>query len=212
MSERARNQARSGCAAASPRAQRRSAPSAPAATTCATAATTSRTSPTHASFEEVAYLLLYGKLPTAPQLDAISRLLAACRDLPPALKDVLERIPATPHPMDVLRTGCLDARHARTRSAHTDGAAPPGSPARRAAVDARLLASLRDHAASASRPRRTSDSRRACAASACTAQADATSTKRSWTRRSSFTPSTSSTPRPSPPASSRRRCRTSTPP
>ena len=57
-------------------------------------------------FEEVAYLLLYGELPTAAQLDAYLQRLQNLRDLPQALKEVLERIPADAHPMDVMRTGC----------------------------------------------------------------------------------------------------------
>lgn len=57
-------------------------------------------------FEEVAYLLFYGELPTAAQLDAYLQRLQGLRDLPQALKEVLERIPADAHPMDVMRTGC----------------------------------------------------------------------------------------------------------
>ncbi|WP_435978443.1 bifunctional 2-methylcitrate synthase/citrate synthase [Psychrobacter sp. DM4] len=57
-------------------------------------------------FEEVAYLLLYGNLPTQSELDEYQAKLKTLRGLPQALKDVLERIPATAHPMDVLRTGC----------------------------------------------------------------------------------------------------------
>src|SRR6476660_6362776 len=60
----------------------------------------------HATFEEVAYLLLRGELPTARQLDAFRTALRARRELPRALCDVLERIPTSAHPMDVLRTGC----------------------------------------------------------------------------------------------------------
>lgn len=56
-------------------------------------------------FEEVAYLLLYGELPNAEQLTAYKSKLKALRDLPQALKEVLERIPANAHPMDVMRTG-----------------------------------------------------------------------------------------------------------
>ena len=59
-----------------------------------------------ARFEEVAYLLLYGELPTLSQLDAYLNKLKGLRDLPLALKEVLERIPADAHPMDVMRTGC----------------------------------------------------------------------------------------------------------
>ncbi|OGT33937.1 MAG: 2-methylcitrate synthase [Gammaproteobacteria bacterium RIFCSPHIGHO2_02_FULL_39_13] len=60
----------------------------------------------HASFEVVAYLLLYGELPTQSQLENYQRTLIALRNLPDALKTVLEKIPVTTHPMDVLRTGC----------------------------------------------------------------------------------------------------------
>jgi 2-methylcitrate synthase len=60
----------------------------------------------HATFEEVAYLLLRGELPSAPELDAFRATLRARRQLPAELCDVLERIPASAHPMDVLRTGC----------------------------------------------------------------------------------------------------------
>ena len=59
-----------------------------------------------AAFEEVAYLLLYGKLPTRAELDAYVARLKKQRGLPQALKDVLERIPAQAHPMGVMRTGC----------------------------------------------------------------------------------------------------------
>ncbi len=58
------------------------------------------------TFEEVAYLLLYGELPTQVQLDAYCKRLQGLRDLPQPLKEVLERIPADAHPMDVMRTGC----------------------------------------------------------------------------------------------------------
>ncbi|KIL05395.1 methylcitrate synthase [Stutzerimonas stutzeri] len=60
----------------------------------------------HCLFEEVAYLLLYGELPNKEQLSAYMKKLQAQRDLPQALKEVLERIPASAHPMDVMRTGC----------------------------------------------------------------------------------------------------------
>src|SRR5471032_2292960 len=59
-----------------------------------------------ARFEEVAYLLLYGDLPNATELAAYMGKLRTLRDLPQALKEVLERIPADAHPMDVMRTGC----------------------------------------------------------------------------------------------------------
>jgi 2-methylcitrate synthase len=57
-------------------------------------------------FEEVAFLILKGHLPTVSELADYKALLKTLRDLPQALKDVLERIPANAHPMDVMRTGC----------------------------------------------------------------------------------------------------------
>ncbi|WP_296044112.1 2-methylcitrate synthase [uncultured Alteromonas sp.] len=57
-------------------------------------------------FEEVAYLILKGKLPNQSELDAYKAKLKGMRSLPQALLDVLERIPADAHPMDVMRTGC----------------------------------------------------------------------------------------------------------
>ena len=59
-----------------------------------------------AQFEEVAYLLLHGKLPNQAELDAYKARLKGMRALPDALKTVLEQIPADAHPMDVMRTGC----------------------------------------------------------------------------------------------------------
>lgn len=57
-------------------------------------------------FEEVAYLILKGKLPNRSELDSYKAKLKSLRSLPQALKEVLERIPASAHPMDVMRTGC----------------------------------------------------------------------------------------------------------
>lgn len=56
-------------------------------------------------FEEVAYLIFFGELPTAEELAAYKAKLKSLRQLPQALKEVLERIPADSHPMDVMRTG-----------------------------------------------------------------------------------------------------------
>ncbi|MBL6688125.1 MAG: 2-methylcitrate synthase [Pseudomonadales bacterium] len=60
----------------------------------------------NARFEEVAYMLLYGELPKADALAAYEQKLTGMRDLPDALKAVLESIPKETHPMDVMRTGC----------------------------------------------------------------------------------------------------------
>ena len=59
-----------------------------------------------AQFEEVAFLLLRGHLPTQLELDVYTNKIKSLRELPKALKEVLERIPADAHPMDVMRTGC----------------------------------------------------------------------------------------------------------
>jgi 2-methylcitrate synthase len=58
-----------------------------------------------AEFEEVAYLLLYGKLPTLAELAAYKQRLRGLRGLPQGLKIALEQLPPDTHPMDVLRTG-----------------------------------------------------------------------------------------------------------
>jgi 2-methylcitrate synthase len=63
-------------------------------------------------FEEIAHLLIHGKLPTREELAAYKRKLASLRDLPDSLRKVLEQLPAATHPMDVLRTavsalGCV---------------------------------------------------------------------------------------------------------
>ena len=60
----------------------------------------------NSTFEEVAYLLFNGDLPTQMQLDKYKEQLSAMRDLPASLKAVLKLIPADAHPMDVMRTGC----------------------------------------------------------------------------------------------------------
>ena len=60
----------------------------------------------NAKFEEVAYLLLKGRLPTQEELSNYIDKIKSLRELPQAIKDVLERIPADAHPMDVMRTGC----------------------------------------------------------------------------------------------------------
>jgi 2-methylcitrate synthase len=60
----------------------------------------------NACFEEVAYLIFHGHLPNQQELDAYRNLLITNRELPSALLEVLERIPASAHPMDVMRTGC----------------------------------------------------------------------------------------------------------
>src|SRR5580698_8870791 len=60
---------------------------------------------THCEFEEVAYLLVHGKLPNATELAAYKAHLISLRGIPVEVKKTLELLPATTHPMDVLRTG-----------------------------------------------------------------------------------------------------------
>ena len=57
----------------------------------------------HCQFEEVAYLIFFGELPTSEQLAAYKAKLKSLRTLPQALKEVLERIPADSHPMTSCR-------------------------------------------------------------------------------------------------------------
>jgi 2-methylcitrate synthase len=56
-------------------------------------------------FEEIAYLLVHGKLPTVAELKGYKAKLKSLRGLPQAVKNALEALPASSHPMDVMRTG-----------------------------------------------------------------------------------------------------------
>ena len=56
-------------------------------------------------FEEIAYLLVHGKLPNVAELAGYKTKLKALRGLPAPLKAALEKLPAAAHPMDVMRTG-----------------------------------------------------------------------------------------------------------
>ncbi len=56
-------------------------------------------------FEEIAHLLVHGKLPTTAELKAYKQKLKALRGLPANVKASLEWLPASSHPMDVMRTG-----------------------------------------------------------------------------------------------------------
>jgi len=60
---------------------------------------------TRCEFEEVAYLLIHGKLPTTAELAGYKSSLRPLRSLPAAVKQALELLPPSTHPMDVLRTG-----------------------------------------------------------------------------------------------------------
>jgi citrate synthase len=65
----------------------------------------------HATFEEVAYLLLHGDLPDAKSLAAFKHRLGAAAQIPGSFIDFLRTIPATASAMDVLRTGCSALAH-----------------------------------------------------------------------------------------------------
>ena len=84
----------------------------------------------HSTFYETAYLILKGELPTPAELDAWKTRLRGLRQLPKPLKEVLERIPANAHPMDVMRTGC----------SFLGNVEPEGDFANQMAVAERLLA------------------------------------------------------------------------
>ncbi len=57
-------------------------------------------------FEEVAHLLVHGTLPTQNELDSYKHKLKGLRSIPDPVKTILEQLPASSHPMDVMRTGC----------------------------------------------------------------------------------------------------------
>ena len=59
-----------------------------------------------AEFEEIAHLIIHGTLPNASQLKSYKDKLRGMRGLPTAVKTILENIPPSAHPMDVMRTGC----------------------------------------------------------------------------------------------------------
>lgn len=60
----------------------------------------------HSTFEEVAYLLIYGQLPTRTELETYIEKLIRLRNISDVLKKILKLIPKNTHPMDVMRTGC----------------------------------------------------------------------------------------------------------
>jgi len=88
-----------------------------------------------AEFEEIAHLLIHGVLPNRAELAAYQAKLKALRGLPPPVRQVLECIPASAHPMDVLRTGCSMLGTCEPEGPLSDSAGT------RDAID-RLLASL----------------------------------------------------------------------
>jgi len=93
----------------------------------------------HATYEEIAHLLVHEHLPDAAGLAAYRARLQKLRGLPAALCAVLEQIPATAHPMDVLRTGCSMLGHLEPEQLPSTGGNAASAPGARAIAD-RLLA------------------------------------------------------------------------
>lgn len=95
----------------------------------------------HAAYEEVAHLLIHERLPRAEELTAYRAKLRSLRSLPQALRTVLEQIPASAHPMDVLRTGTSVLGNLETESLPAAGGTAATVAGAREIAD-RLLASF----------------------------------------------------------------------
>jgi len=95
----------------------------------------------HASYEEVAHLLIHERLPTATELEAYRKRLISFRGLSGPVRAILEQLPATSHPMGVLRTGCSAIGAISPERAPTGSAMPTDLVATREIAD-RLVASL----------------------------------------------------------------------
>ena len=95
----------------------------------------------HATFEEVAHLLIHERLPNATELAAYRAKLANHRGLPAPLRTVLEQIPGNAHPMDVLRTGCSALGTLEPEKLPESGAGAASAPGARELAD-RLLAAF----------------------------------------------------------------------
>ena len=93
----------------------------------------------HATYEEVAHLLVHGRLPSAAELAGYRARLVTLRYLPDPIRVILEQLPATAHPMNVLRTACsaLGALHPEPFPA---GGAGPVDPEIGRAIADRLIA------------------------------------------------------------------------
>jgi len=94
-----------------------------------------------ATYEEVAHLLVHERLPNAAELGAYRRRLQSLRGLPGSVRAVLEQIPASAHPMDVLRTGCSVLGNVEPENLPAAGAGPDSIAGARAIAD-RLLAAF----------------------------------------------------------------------
>jgi 2-methylcitrate synthase len=92
-----------------------------------------------AAYEEIAHLLIHEQLPDQATLTAYRAKLKKLRGLPAPLRTVLEQIPATAHPMDVLRTGCSMLGNLEPEPLPSTGGNAASAPGARAIAD-RLLA------------------------------------------------------------------------
>lgn len=95
----------------------------------------------HASFEEVAYLLVHEHLPSRAELDAYRQRLIALRGIPAPVRAVLEQLPASAHTMGVLRTAC-SALGAIEPERAPAGSTGPNDPAAAREIADRLIASF----------------------------------------------------------------------
>jgi 2-methylcitrate synthase len=161
-----------------------------------------------AEFEEIAYLLVHGRLPTLEELGHYKKHLRTLRALPQMLKAALECIPESAHPMDVLRTGVsvLGTLEPEKQDHGKDGAQH---------IADRLMASLGSmllywyhYAGEGRRIDVETDDDSIGAHFLHLGRNQARNGHARCTRRSSSTPSTSSTRARSPRASSRERIRT----
>lgn len=95
----------------------------------------------HASYEEVAYLLIHGALPNATELAGYRARLVTLRYLPEPIRLILEQLPVTAHPMNVLRTA-VSALGALHPEPYAPGSAGPADPVTARAIADRLVACL----------------------------------------------------------------------
>ncbi len=92
-----------------------------------------------ATYEEVAHLLIHERLPTRAELAAYRARLATLRGLPAPVRTILEQLPASTHPMNVMRTGCSALGALDAEPSARGSAGPTDAPAARAIAD-RLIA------------------------------------------------------------------------
>ena len=95
----------------------------------------------HASYEEVAYLLVHEHLPSRAELDAYRQRLITLRGIPAPVRAVLEQLPASAHTMGVLRTAC-SALGAIEPERAPAGSTGPNDPAAAREIADRLIASF----------------------------------------------------------------------